>query len=239
MSEPLLRARGLSKSFRTGSRTVAVLRQLDLDIGRGETVAVVGESGVGKSTLLHLLGGLDRPDEGKLFFGDFEVYSGNTRQIVEYRNRNVGFVFQFHHLLPEFTALENVEIPFRIRRDRGDFRRRAREMLARLDLAHRLDHRPGELSGGEQQRVAIARALVLQPPLVLADEPTGNLDPQTGRRLFALLEELQREREFSLVLASHNERLAAGCRRVLRLVDGRVRPLGETERREYFEGPRA
>jgi lipoprotein-releasing system ATP-binding protein len=235
MSEPLLVARELAKSYRSGPRRVEVLRGLDLEIEAGETVAVVGESGVGKSTLLHLLGGLDRPDSGRLTFGGLDLLAADTRERAAYRNGHVGFVFQMHHLLPELTAEENVEMPFRIgRRGIGDGE--PRRLLERLGLAERLGHTPAELSGGEQQRVAVARAVVAGPRLVLADEPTGNLDPQTGRVVFDMLREQQRERGFALVLATHNERLASGCDRVLRLGDGQVRPLGAEEARRYFSG---
>ena len=206
MSDGLLQVHRLSKSYRSGPRVIEVLRELELEVHAGETLAVVGDSGVGKSTLLHLLGGLDRPDFG----------------------------FQFHHLLPEFTALENVEMPFRIGRRPDADRARSRRLLERLELGDRLTHRPGELSGGEQQRVAVARAVVLGPELVLADEPTGNLDPHTGRKVFEVLCALQREFGFALILASHSERLARGCNRVLRLEDGRLRSMGEQETREYF-----
>jgi lipoprotein-releasing system ATP-binding protein len=236
MSEPLLSARGIHKSYRSGPRTIDVLRGLDLDISTSEAVAIVGDSGVGKSTLLHILGGLDRCDEGELLFDGSRLYTGDPGDLADHRNRNIGFIFQFHHLLPEFTALENVEMPFRIGRRDGDHADEARRILTRLGLEERLSHRPGELSGGEQQRVAIARALAVGPRLVLADEPTGNLDPGTGRRVFELLRTLQRERSFALVLASHSERLATGCDRVLRLEEGRLRPLGKAEEREYFSG---
>jgi lipoprotein-releasing system ATP-binding protein len=236
MSEPLLQARGIVKTYRSGPRTVEVLKGLDLELRRGEALAVVGDSGVGKSTLLHILGGLDRPDAGTLRFDEFDVLAADTFALARYRNLHVGFIFQLHHLLPEFNALENVELPFRIGRRRDGSRDESLELLARLGLEQRLTHRPGELSGGEQQRVAIARAVVARPALVLADEPTGNLDPRTGSRVFELLRELQRERRFALVLASHSERLARGCDRVLRLEDGRLRALGDRETREYFDG---
>jgi len=236
MSEPLIRARGLSKAYRSGPRTVAVLQELDLEVRSGEAVAIVGDSGVGKSTLLHVLGGLDRPDTGRLEFDGADLTGREPRAMARYRNRNVGFIFQAHHLLPEFTAIENVEMPFRIGRRESDFTAEARSVLSRLGLEHRLDHRSAELSGGEQQRVAIARALAPGPRLVLADEPTGNLDPGTGRRVFSLLKELQQERGFALVLASHSERLAAGCDRVLRLEEGVLRPMAEAEKRDYFRG---
>lgn len=236
MSETILRAEGVSKSYGNGPGRIEVLDGLDLEVVRGEALAVIGDSGIGKSTLLHLLGGLDRPDEGRVLFGDFDVFGADTRSLATYRNRSVGFVFQAHHLLPEFTALENVAMPFRIGRRKNDFVREAREILERLGLADRLEHRPSELSGGEQQRVAIARALAAGPDLVLADEPTGNLDPGTGRKVFSLLRELQEERSFSLILASHNERLAASCDRILRLDEGRLRELEQSETRLFFDG---
>jgi len=235
MSEPLLAAERLAKAYRSGPRPIEVLRGLDLAIEAGEAVAVVGVSGVGKSTLLHVLGGLDRPDAGRLRFRGEDVFARDVAELARHRNRHVGFIFQFHHLLPEFSALENVVLPFRIARRRGAFENAARGLLERLGLADRLHHRPGELSGGEQQRVAIARALAMGPEIVLADEPTGNLDPATGGRVFALLRELQEERTFALVLATHSERLASGCDRVLRLADGRLVPLDEEQRRAYFE----
>ncbi|HKQ59993.1 MAG TPA: ABC transporter ATP-binding protein [Candidatus Polarisedimenticolaceae bacterium] len=233
MSEPLLRAEGLFKAYASADRRIAVLQGLDLEVSPGEAVAVVGESGVGKSTLLHLLGGLDRVDGGRVLFHGEDLARADLRRLAAYRNRDVGFVFQFHHLLPEFTALENVHMPFRIAR-RPDGVDGARALLVRLGLERRLDHRPAALSGGEQQRVAIARALVAGPQLVLADEPTGNLDPVTGRSVFALLRELQRERGFSLVLVTHSERLARGCDRLLQLDAGRLRPLGEAESSLFF-----
>jgi lipoprotein-releasing system ATP-binding protein len=236
MIEPLLAARAIVKSYPSGERRIEVLRGLDLEIAAGEAVAVVGDSGVGKSTLLHILGALDRPDAGSLLFGGAEVFSADPRSTADYRNRRVGFVFQMHHLLPEFTALENVMLPFRIGRRLGGADETAREVLARLGLGERLDHRPGALSGGEQQRVAIARAVAPGPALVLADEPTGNLDPATGSGVFALLRDLQRERGFALAVVTHNERLARGCDRILRLDEGALRPLGESETRNYFEG---
>ena len=235
MSESLLHADALSKSFTGGAGRIDVLCDLTLEVARDEAVAIVGDSGVGKSTLLHILGGLDRPDRGQVRFRGKDVNAVDSRSRAEYRNRNVGFIFQLHHLLPEFTALENVEMPFRIGR-RSDGRDEARRLLERLGLGHRLDHYPGQLSGGEQQRVAIARALAVSPSLVLADEPTGNLDPATGTEVFTLLRELQSERPFALVLATHSERLARGCDRLARLDEGRLRELSETETRDYFEG---
>jgi len=236
MSDLLLSARDLYKSYRSGPRKIDVLKGLDLELSRGEAVAIVGDSGVGKSTLLHILGGLDRADAGELLYMGSDVHAGDKQALAVHRNSNVGFIFQLHYLLPEFTAQENVEMPFRIGRRSGDFAAEARRILIRLGLENRLTHRPSELSGGEQQRVAIARALAVGPRLVLADEPTGNLDPGTGRRVFELLRELQQERSFALVLASHSERLATGCDRILRLDGGRLRPLGQAEKRSYFGG---
>ena len=234
MSEPVLRACGIYKSYASGARRIEVLQDLDLEVAEGQSLAVVGDSGVGKSTLLHILGGLDHPDQGKLWFRGADLLAG--ADLAEYRNRRIGFVFQLHHLLPEFTALENVEMPFRIRRGSGGATELARQVLGRLGLADRLHHHPGALSGGEQQRVAIARAVVTEPAVVLADEPTGNLDPRTGATVFALLRELQSERPFALVLATHSERLARGCDRVLRLDQGALRPMDEAEARDYFDG---
>ena len=236
MSESVLRADSISRAFASGSDTIHVLRGLDLELAEGEAVAVVGSSGVGKSTLLHGLAGLDRPDSGRIEFRGRDIYGGTPKSLAHYRNAEIGFVFQFHYLLPEFSALENVALPFRIGRRGGDFVRIARGLLERLGLERRLHHHPGALSGGEQQRVAIARALALDPALIFADEPTGNLDPGTGMEVFALLKELQRERSFALVLATHSERLARGCDRVLRLEEGRLHSLGDRETREYFEG---
>jgi lipoprotein-releasing system ATP-binding protein len=217
--------RGLSKSYTVGTRQLSVLRDLDLQMETGEMLAVVGASGVGKSTLLHVLGGLDSLDAGSVRIGSVDLGALSDDEIVKFRNRQVGFVFQFHHLLPEFTALENAEMPMRIARlpvaDRG----RAAALLERVGLGERLDHRPGMLSGGEQQRVAIARALVMDPALLLADEPTGDLDEHTADTLHALLKEMHRERGLTSVIATHNPRLAAACDRVLRLEDGKLRPV--------------
>jgi len=236
MSDALLRAIGLVKTYSSGRGVVDVLRGLDVDVVQGEALAVIGDSGVGKTTLLHILGGLERPDRGRVEFRGSDVHAGSAQERARYRNRDVGFIFQLHHLLPEFTALENVELPFRIGRSRADFRAEARALLGRLGLGDRLSHHPGELSGGEQQRVALARALATGPSLVLADEPTGNLDPATGSEVFLLLRELQKERPFALVLATHSERIARNCDRLTRLVEGRLQALGERETREYFDG---
>jgi lipoprotein-releasing system ATP-binding protein len=215
---------GLNKSYETGTQRIHVLRDVELQVGRGEMVAIVGASGVGKSTLLHLLGGLDRPDAGAIVLGDTELRSLADTALVEFRNRHVGFVFQFHHLLPEFDAVENVEMPMRIARmPRSRARERALDLLRRVGLAERASHRPNMLSGGEQQRVAVARALVMQPALLLADEPTGDLDETTGEALHALLREMHTEHGLTSIIATHNPRLAAACDRTLRLEQGRLR----------------
>jgi lipoprotein-releasing system ATP-binding protein len=215
----------LSKSYRVGGRVLSVLRALDLSVERGEMVAVIGASGVGKSTLLHLLGGLDAADAGTIHIGEADITVMSDPDRVAFRNRHVGFVFQFHHLLPEFTALENVEMPLRIGREPAASRLpRVQEVLGRVGLAERLEHRPGMLSGGEQQRVAVARALVMRPDLLLADEPTGDLDEATADALHDLLREMHRERGLTSIIATHNPRLAAACDRILRLHDGRLEP---------------
>jgi lipoprotein-releasing system ATP-binding protein len=216
---------GLSKSYLVGKRSLSVLQDLSLALDRGEMVAVIGASGVGKSTLLHCLGGLDTPDSGTVRIDGVEVGRLGDAELTAFRNRHVGFVFQFHHLLPEFTALENAEMPLRIaRRPPQEYRERATRLLQRVGLAERADHIPGMLSGGEQQRVAIARALVMEPTLLLADEPTGDLDEHTADALHDLLHEMHRERGLTSVIATHNPRLAAACDRVLRLEDGKLRP---------------
>jgi lipoprotein-releasing system ATP-binding protein len=215
----------LNKRYQVGSQTIHVLRDLDLAVEAGEMVAVVGASGVGKSTLLHLLGGLDRADSGGVRIGDGDVSGLPDAGLVAFRNRHVGFVFQFHHLLPEFSALENAEMPLRIARvPAAEGRPRARRLLERVGLGERLDHRPGMLSGGEQQRVAVARALVMEPSLLLADEPTGDLDEDTADTLHALLRDMHAEFGLTSVIATHNPRLAGACDRTLRLEGGRLRP---------------
>jgi lipoprotein-releasing system ATP-binding protein len=220
-----LEVSGLSKSYRMGGAQVSVLRELDLSVDRGGMIAVVGASGVGKSTLLHVLGGLDASDAGTVRIGDTDLRALSDSELVAFRNRHVGFVFQFHHLLPEFTALENAEMPMRIARmPPAERLSRARTLLERVGLGHRLEHRPGTLSGGEQQRVAIARALVMQPDLLLADEPTGDLDEHTADTLHDLLRDMHREHGLTSIIATHNPRLAAACDRVFRLEAGKLRP---------------
>jgi len=220
---PIVEVDGLAKSYRTPNGDIAVLRGLSLSVARGEMVAVVGASGVGKSTLLHVLGGLDRAERGAVRVAGSDITAMTDDELVAFRNRHVGFVFQFHHLLPEFTALENVEMPMRIaRRSRSECRARATELLRRVGLGERLTHRPGMLSGGEQQRVAVARALVMQPTVLLADEPTGDLDEQTAESLHGLLRDMHRTYGLTSIIATHNPRLAAACDRVLRLEGGRL-----------------
>jgi lipoprotein-releasing system ATP-binding protein len=218
-------AHGLNKSYAVAGKPLHVLRDLELSVERGEMVAIVGASGVGKSTLLHVLGGLDRPDGGEVMVGDVNVATVGDAELVAFRNRHVGFVFQFHHLLPEFSAIENAEMPLRIARLKTpEARRRAQNLLERVGLGERLDHRPGMLSGGEQQRVAVARALVMQPLLLLADEPTGDLDETTADALHALLRTMHAEFGLTAVIATHNPRLAQQCDRMLRLEGGQLHP---------------
>src|SRR5438128_7297087 len=220
---PFLQASGIVKSYAVSGRPLVVLRDLSLEVTAGEVVAIVGASGVGKSTLLHVLGGLDRADSGGVVVGDTELTRLSDDDIVAFRNTHVGFVFQFHHLLPEFSALENAEMPMRIARIPLDAARpRAEELLRRVGLGERLSHRPGMLSGGEQQRVAVARALVMRPAVLLADEPTGDLDEQTADALHGLLREMHRAYGLTSVIATHNPRLARSCDRILRLEGGRL-----------------
>jgi len=220
-----VRASGLAKAYQDGERRVEVLRGADLAVEPGELVAVVGPSGSGKSTLLHLLGALDRPDRGEVEIGGERLSALSGARLAAFRNRTIGFVFQFHQLLPDFTAHENVILPGRIagiepRRAAA----RAEELLAEVGLSDRLDHYPNQLSGGERQRVAICRALLLEPPLLLADEPTGNLDPASGDQVFELLVALQRRHGTTAVLVTHNPEIAGRAGRILRLEDGRLAP---------------
>ena len=219
----MIALRNLSKEYVDGPRVVRVLSGLDLEIGQGERVAIVGESGVGTSTLLHILGTLDRPTGGEVWFDGENLTTKSDRDLANFRNREIGFIFQFHHLLPDFTALENVMMPALIAGAAADAaRRRATELLDRVGLSERLEHKPGELSGGEQQRVAVARALVQEPRAVLADEPTGNLDPGTGEGVQNLLLELNREHDITLVVVTHSATLAGAMDRTLRLRAGRI-----------------
>jgi lipoprotein-releasing system ATP-binding protein len=224
MTEPVLAARGVTRSFREGGGELIVLAGVDLVVGRGERLAIVGASGSGKTTLLQVLGGLDRPDSGTVEVAGRDIHGLGERDRCELRNRQLGFIYQFHHLLPEFSALENVAMPLLVRRESAaEAQRRARELLGRVGLAERLTHRPHQLSGGVRQRSAVARALVSEPALVLADEPTGNLVGVNAAEVFELMLELNRERGTSLVVVTHDERLAARMDRVLVLADGRLR----------------
>ena len=223
MSEMLLSAHGLKKTYVMGKRSLEVLRGVDVEIPRGDFLALRGASGAGKSTLLHLIGGLDTPNAGKIFFAGENLSLFSESRLTDFRNRSVGFVFQSYHLLPELTALENVCLPGRVARvSANDVVKRATDLLARVGLAERLDHKPSELSGGEQQRVAIARALINEPVLLLADEPTGNLDSHTGGEIMQLLKSLRTEKQTTLVIATHDSKVAALAPRVIELVDGLI-----------------
>ena len=216
-----VRATNLSKTYQDGVRRVEVLKGIDLAVEPGEMVAIAGPSGSGKSTLLHLLGALDRPDGGTIEIGGQSLAALSGARLAGFRNRMIGFVFQFHQLLPDFTALENVMLPGRIAgREPGEVLESARRLLLEVGLADRLDHFPNQLSGGERQRVALCRALVLEPPLLLADEPTGNLDPASGEHVFDLLLELQARHHTTGILVTHNPEIAERCTRTLRLEGG-------------------
>ena len=222
-NEVLISVQNLEKSFKTGKKTLKVLKNLNFGIMKGEMVAIMGPSGVGKSTLLHLMGTLDRPSTGKIFFNHTNLFEMNDRRLADFRNKNIGFVFQFHHLLPEFTAQENVMMPLLIQGiKRKDASEKANTILGDLELGNRISHKTGELSGGEQQRVAIARALANDPEVILADEPTGNLDQKTGEKVHHLLKELKQAKNKTLVVVTHNNKLSDYMDRVLIMEDGKI-----------------
>jgi lipoprotein-releasing system ATP-binding protein len=219
----LLRAMAVDKKFVDAGREIWVLRGLDLEVAAGEEVAIVGQSGVGKSTLLHVVGSLEPPSAGTVYFEDLDLFAMDERHLAEFRNARLGFIFQFHYLLADFSALENTMMPGLIGRlSESDARARAAEVLDLVGLGDKMHRRPAELSGGEQQRVAVARAVVLRPQLVLADEPTGNLDPRTADEVHALFHQLNRELGVTLVVATHNERLSKSMGRTLRLREGKL-----------------
>lgn len=223
----LLEVHGLFKSFGARDGKVEVLKGIDLSVAAGETIALVGASGAGKSTLLHVIGTLDRPTKGKVLFDNVDLFRMSDTALALFRNRAIGFVFQFHHLLPEFSALENTMMPLLISGvKRAEAEMVAAGLLSEVGLGHRLTHKPGELSGGEQQRVAIARALVMSPRLLLADEPTGNLDMKTSDEVHELLTEIHREKGITLIIVTHNEKLAARMGKTIRMVDGIVEQTG-------------
>jgi lipoprotein-releasing system ATP-binding protein len=223
MSDAFIEVQQLYKTFGNGAKQVDVLKGIDLVIRPRETLAIVGASGVGKTTLLHILGTLDRPTSGKVLYEGRDVFTLDERALALFRNRQVGFVFQFHHLLPEFNALENTMMPCLIQgTSTKEAVSRAEATLTLVGLKERLSHRPGEMSGGEQQRVAVARAMVLEPKILLADEPTGNLDTRTGEAVFDLLQELNRDKGLTLIIVTHNMKLAGRLSRQIQMVDGRT-----------------
>jgi len=223
MSDALVRVRGLSKSFETGDGTIDVLHGIDFDVRSGERLAIVGASGVGKSTLLYILGALDHPTAGSVEFRGEDLFEKDADALAQFRGRSLGFIFQFHHLLPEFDAVENVMMPGLIRGESfAEMRPRAERLLAEVELAHRIEHPVGKLSGGERQRVAVARALVLEPALLLADEPTGNLDPKSGAHVLDLLLEINRTHGTALVVVTHSPQLAERLGRTAVLEEGRL-----------------
>jgi lipoprotein-releasing system ATP-binding protein len=223
MSDAFIEVRQLFKTFGNGTKRVDVLKGIDLVIRPRETLAIVGASGVGKTTLLHILGTLDRPTSGRVLYEGKDVFTLDERALALFRNRQIGFVFQFHHLLPEFNALENTMLPCLIQGiSKKEALSRAEATLTLVGLKERLSHRPGEMSGGEQQRVAVARAMVLEPRILLADEPTGNLDTRTGEAVFDLLQELNRDKGLTLIIVTHNMKLAGRLSRQIQMVDGRT-----------------
>jgi lipoprotein-releasing system ATP-binding protein len=223
MSNTMIRLEQLTKTFVKDGNRIEVLRGIDLEIGRGDSLAILGVSGAGKSTLIHILGTLDHPTAGRVHIGGTDVFQRSEKALAEFRNRKIGFVFQFHHLLPEFTSLENTMMPVLIQgSSKEEARKKALAILGELGLGHRLNHKPGELSGGEQQRVALARAMVMEPEILLADEPTGNLDTETGKKVEDLLVNINQNKHVTLVVVTHNRSLADRMSRCIGLRDGRV-----------------
>lgn len=219
----VIKVEGLNKVFMTPGGNLHVLKDIDLDVYEGEMVAIMGPSGVGKSTLLHIIGALDRPTSGRVLYDGEEIFMLGNDKLAQFRNRSIGFVFQFHHLLPEFNTIENVMMPCLIGGiHKEEAIERASRLLKEVGLSERLLHKPGELSGGEQQRVAVARSLILKPKVVLADEPTGNLDTKTGEELFNLLNDLNEKKGITFIIVTHNEGLASRCDRIIRMLDGRI-----------------
>jgi len=220
---PLIQVKDVHKSFVLGNQTVEVLNGINLTLQRGEMLAMIGASGAGKSTFLHILGTLDRPTRGTVLYQGQDIFRLSEHDLADFRNRRIGFVFQFHHLLPEFTALENTYLPALMqKRPKHEMLEEATALLGEVGLSHRLHHKPGELSGGEQQRVALARALIQNPDVVLADEPTGNLDAHTGEAIFELLRGLNQKRGTAFVIVTHNERLSDQADRLIHVVDGKI-----------------
>ncbi len=222
----MIKLRNLSKSFTKNGRTINVLRDLTLDIANGESLAIVGASGAGKSTLLHILGALEHPSAGSVLYDDTDVFQWGPQQLAAFRNKKIGFVFQFHHLLPEFSCLENTMMPALISGiPKKIARLRAEIILNDVGLGDRMPHKPGELSGGEQQRAAVARALMMEPEVLLADEPTGNLDSETGHKIDSLFLDLNRQKQITLIVVTHNQMLAKKMSRSIGLKDGKIIPL--------------
>jgi lipoprotein-releasing system ATP-binding protein len=220
----ILTTRNLCKTYKTGPLDIEVLKEINLELSAGEIVIIMGPSGVGKSTLLHMIGGLDRPSAGEVMIDGENIFVLKEKELAMFRNKSIGFVFQFHHLLPEFTALENVMIPGMMHRnDLGDVEKRARHLLDVIGLTNRIGHKPSELSGGEQQRVAVARALINDPKLVLADEPTGNLDKQNSLALYELILDLNKKMNQTFIIVTHNELMTSRAGRVIELEDGRIK----------------